>query len=154
MKIPRKYIKYLHVSRLARFEHERIWLVQDFQAGLRHAKDVDAQQSVLDEMHMELDLHDEEVSVYLTNKWAAKARRLMIPIPVRYGDDGRETPFWDQGKYTGDWYLTNRGLAMLRSDIRQEYKERNERWNPIISMIVGGIGSLTGLISVIAGLYK
>ncbi|WP_089086412.1 hypothetical protein [Aquitalea magnusonii] len=154
MKIPLKYIKYFHISQLARYEHQRRWLVQAYQEDRHQAKDGTARQRVLDDMRMELDLHDEEVRVYLTNKWAAKARRLMIPMPARYDDDGSETPFWEQGQYTGDWYLTNRGLAILRSEIRREHKESYERWTPIVTAITGIVGAVTGMIAVILGHAK
>ncbi len=151
MKIPFKYIKYLHLSRLAKYEHQRAWLVREHQADLRLAKDETARQQVLGDMYVDLDLHDEEVDAYLTNKWLARARRQMIPIPARHDEDGNESPFWYQGRYTGEWCLTNQGLTMLRSEIRRERKESYERWTPIATMIIGIIGAITGLISVIQG---
>jgi hypothetical protein len=73
------------------------------------------------------------------------ADKLSLPIPPITKEDER----WEQSGFSGRHVLTNRGITELRSLIRQEKREKYElifRWSPIL---IGLIGAIIGLISVL-----
>ena len=100
----------------------------------------------------EIDLHDEDEDAYLTKNLLSKARKLRVPVPHRYNEDKTESEHWYEGHYTGRWYLTTRGFAALREEIRREAKARHEsraQWVVWISALTGVIGATTGLIALL-----
>lgn len=100
----------------------------------------------------EIDLHDEKEDAYVTTRLLAQARRLRVSIPHRYNKDQTESDDWYQGQHTGRWYLTTRGLAALREEVRRELKARHEarsHWVVWLSSFTGVIGALTGLVALL-----
>lgn len=101
----------------------------------------------------EIDLDDEEEDAHLTKALLGKARRLRVPVPHRYNEDKTESEHWYEGHYTGRWYLTSRGVAALREEIRREIKARHEgraHWVVWLSALTGVIGAVTGLVALLA----
>jgi hypothetical protein len=118
-------------------------------ATARKLKDKEKVQSLERDHRFEIDLHDEDEDAYITKKLLAKARRLRVPIPHRYNEDKTESEHWYEGNYAGRWYLTTRGVAALRDEIRRELKARHEarsHWIVWLSGLTGVIGALTGLV--------
>lgn len=73
------------------------------------------------------------------------ASKMLLPTPT----SDKEGKLWEQSRYTGKWRLTSKGILELRGLIRKEKKEKTEllvRW---ISIIIGLIGAITGLVAVI-----
>lgn len=94
---------------------------------------------------------EEEIVHHQSNQLLRKARKLSVPSPrMKTADpDGDES--WTQGSQTGNWYLTTRGYADLRLEIRNEVKERHEmksRWIVWVSALTGLVGTCTGLLAV------
>jgi hypothetical protein len=60
-------------------------------------------------------------------------------------DDG----FWETGRNTGSWYLSNKGITEVRSLIRKDTREILEIVSKWVSISIGLIGAITGLVAVI-----
>src|SRR6266849_2583394 len=108
--------------------------------------------SLEQDRRFEIDVHDEDEDAYLTKKLLAQARSLRVPVPHRYNQDKTESDHWYEGHYTGRWYLTSRGIAALREEIRRELKARHEgraHWVVWLSALTGVIGAITGLVALL-----
>ncbi|MDF1849507.1 MAG: hypothetical protein P1U85_01645 [Verrucomicrobiales bacterium] len=91
--------------------------------------------------HREFDeLIREAMTTYLSNR----ARKLILPLP---SDDDA----WSKGYLYQNRILTEKGITQLRSAIRQEKSERSHLWVTPLSLIIGLIGSATGLIGLLVG---
>ena len=121
-------------------------------AEARKAKDSAKVESLENDHRFAIDLHEEEEEAYFTKKLFQRARRLRVPIPHRYNDDKSESDHWYEGQYTGCWYLTTKGVAALREEIRRELKGRHEarsQWVVWLSALTGLIGAVTGLVALL-----
>lgn len=86
-----------------------------------------------------------EIDLLETSYLLKQAERLMLPTP-----DLREKEMWEKGPFTaGRSVLTASGISYLRKSIRQEQKERRDKYIPWIIAISGLIVVLTGLFAVI-----
>ncbi len=124
---------------------------QDISAA-RKAKDTAKVQSLESVRRFEIDMHDEEEDAYVTKQLLKKARSLRVPVPHRYNEDKSESEHWYEGHYTGGWYLTNRGIASLREEIRREQKARHEiraQWVVWVPALTGLVGTITGLVALL-----
>ena len=121
-------------------------------SAARKLKDKEKVESLERDHRFEIDLHDEEEDACLTKTLRVQARRLHVPVPHRYNEDKTESEHWYEGHYTGRWYLTSRGVAALREDIRREVKARHEgraHWVVWLSALTGVIGAVTGLVALL-----
>lgn len=70
-------------------------------AAARKAED-SAKVEELESSHMfEMQMHDEDEDSFVTRKLLSQARRLRVPIPGRYNQDGSSSDLWYDGHYTG-----------------------------------------------------
>ena len=119
----------------------------------RKLKDKAKIESLERDHRFEIDLHDEDEDAYITRKLLAKARRLRVPIPHHYNEDKTESEHWYEGRYTFRLYLTTKGVAAIREEIRRELKARHEaraHWVVWLSALTGVIGAITGLVALLA----
>ena len=155
MRSPLRTAEKLLVPTEARLGWERTRLDKSYAkdiAEARKAKDKDKVESLERDHRFEIDLHDEEEDEYITRKLLSKARRQKVPIPHRHNEDKSESEHWYEGHYSGRWYLTARGVAALRDEVRRELKARHEarsHWVFWFTALTGVIGSLTGLVALL-----
>lgn len=84
----------------------------------------------------------------LTRYWQSKADGLGVPMPPM-----ADKSFWDRADFDNDEsqppYLTEAGILEIRKAIREEHKYRRETFGFWVMLIVGLIGALSGLASVL-----
>lgn len=127
-----------------------------YQKDIQAAHKVNDREKVRDlkeSQRREVALVEEEIEHHLSKQILRKARKLRVPVPHRTTSDpdGDGDEFWTQGHQTGNWYLTTRGYADLRLEIRNELKERHEmksRWIVWVPALTGLVGTCTGLLAV------
>lgn len=88
--------------------------------------------------------YDELIREAMTTHLIHRARKLILPLP---SDDEA----WSEGYLYGNRILTEKGITELRSAIRKERSERSRLWVTPLSLIIGLIGSATGLIGLLLG---
>jgi hypothetical protein len=92
-----------------------------------------------------------EASLYVDQIEAIKTRRLLrkansLDVPYEYPSE--DSPVWERSDQLHTWHLTTIGYSQLRKAIRQEGRDRREWAITWAGVIIGIIGSLTGLLSV------
>jgi hypothetical protein len=76
-----------------------------------------------------------------------EADRLLLPLP---DDDEKNWTTFDGGEGV-ERVLTRKGINEIRTAIRGELKARSERFLMLTSGLIGVIGAITGLVSVLVG---
>lgn len=85
-----------------------------------------------------------------TEYFRNKADILNVPMPDPSDKELYDTVEWDDDPKQPK-YLTDKGALAIRSAIREEEKHRREAFGYWFGIVVGVIGALTGLISVLKG---
>lgn len=86
----------------------------------------------------------DEIDLLVTRRLTELARRLILPLP-KYDDE----EMWIPSQSCRAKVLTEQGVVEVRSTIRQELKERRDAYLPWIVVLVGLLGTITGLLAVI-----
>lgn len=109
-------------------------------------KDEEKRNEIRDDALMELNEIDDQI-LYLEHQYLrSEATKYLLPIPPVVTED--KGGLWEQSRHTGKYHLTNKGLAQLRVEVRNEKKERTELLAQRISIIIGLIGAIIGLVAV------
>lgn len=85
-----------------------------------------------------------EIQRIMSNSLIAEANKLMLPLP-----DHNDKEMWDNYYLGNITVLTKKGLSSVRAQIRRERKENTDQYLPWLALIVGLIGALTGLLSIL-----
>lgn len=97
------------------------------------------------------DMQDEELyewkRLIQTRYYRNKADSLLVPMPGFDEDGMYERVEWDRDSKQPR-YLTDKGLRVVRSAIREEQKHRRESVGYWFGILAGLIGAITGLVSV------
>ena len=140
-------------SRLRKVENEH----KKFQATEKYKKLSIEDKRNEDSIFYQIDYVEiyEEIEEIKTKFFLSKVRRYGIPC-VSWWDDKKEE-YWKKGDYYERHYLSVNGYYKLRYAIRDEQKARREAivgWTPLITAVVGLLGIITGLLSIIKYWHK
>jgi hypothetical protein len=128
----------------------------------RNEKDEKKHSKILWEYQNELDFVDDGKALR-TNIVVNRAKRLGIQLPKKpdFGtEEADENEDWIENRATGNLYLTDKAIHPLRIQIREEENGRLEHKMryvrtivvPLGGLLIGLIGSIMGLISLIHSL--
>ncbi|WP_339011083.1 hypothetical protein [Aeromonas popoffii] len=101
----------------------------------------------------EYQLLDEDEASFHSRQLLSRARELRIPTPQLFVDEALSPDYQPSGLDGHRYYLSLVGEQKVRSAIREEEKYRSERWArriPYITALSGLIGTITGLVAVLA----
>lgn len=127
------------VDRISRRHDEAI------AAAKKRNADYDEIQGIGHEFFTEHQLVEHDLML-LHHRYLSKlASRRMIPLPPFDKESGN----WEESPVTGQHYLSLEAMHELRGKLRQDSKERFEAWVPWVALIMGLIGTLTGLVAVL-----
>lgn len=102
-------------------------------------------QEIDHEAYFELQQLDEEMRMLATRYLGKEANKLMVPMPEQEDDS-----MWKKsGILANRYFLTTKGINTIRAEIRKEKNERFELFFKYTSLIIGILGTLTALFSVI-----
>lgn len=90
------------------------------------------------------DINDTIIQIQHRLLWK-QSEKFLIPA-AKYMTDGAQ---WEQSEISGLWRLNQVAIANLKDAVRQEQKDRRERWLGWITALTGLIGALIGLVSVL-----
>jgi hypothetical protein len=107
--------------------------------------------------YSELTILEDTIKVHITQSLLSETRRLFLTVPF----DNEDEEMWGGFASVGERYLTNQGINLLKSLIREEKlsisRERNERmksWFQLITILSGLVGTLTGFLAILYQFYK
>jgi ABC-type uncharacterized transport system involved in gliding motility auxiliary subunit len=113
-------------------------------------------QEVLSQFTAEADLIPDPRAL-IAKRLISRARNLGIPTPSEYPNNDGFDERWNFNQANGELTLTEEAELTLRREIRREEHERLQhrmRWvSLVIVPIIGLIGAIMGLISLIHSLY-
>jgi hypothetical protein len=88
-----------------------------------------------------------EIEALKSARLVTQANRFMLPIPAV--NQPEEDGPWEFEPHFGYRYLTREAMHNLRRQIREEQHERRQAYSFWITGVVGVIGALTGLFSML-----
>lgn len=97
-------------------------------------------------------LEEDEASFH-SQQLLGRARELRIPTPSLFEGGVLSADYQRSGLDGHRYYLSLAGEQKVRSAIREEEKYRSERWTrriPYITALSGLIGTITGLVAILA----
>jgi hypothetical protein len=98
------------------------------------------------EVMFELHWVDEGIDDLISRHLLGITERRFLPRP-RFEEDLGD--IWVKSDVTGQIYLSRQAVSEVRAMIRKDTKERQELMLPWLSLLIGLVGALTGLIAVI-----
>ena len=81
---------------------------------------------------------------------SGQAEKYLIPIPRFNKEDGS----WELHRRMGHWRWSQDTILRMKAAIRDEHKYRREYWQSWVTLSVGVIGALTGLVFGLVALVK
>jgi hypothetical protein len=101
----------------------------------------------------EYQLLEDDVASFHSRQLLRRARELRIPTPSVFENNVLSADYQPSGLDGRRYYLSLAGEQKVRSAIREEEKYRSERWArriPYITALSGLIGTITGLVALLA----
>ena len=74
-----------------------------------------------------------------------QAEKCLIPVPEYNTKDGT----WEESSTTGRWRLSQTSIFELKKAIQEERKSRRDHWQSWLTLLIGLIGALIGLFSLL-----
>ena len=129
---------------------------EDYERRRKALRERKASRSEFEDLQSEYDFHwadlyAQKEAVY-TRKLVSRAWKLRVPIPEKHGPGG---DFWASSPDWGNEYLTQKGIAVIRENIRTEEKwlrEGQRIWIQVLGSAAGLVGAITGLVAVFMAL--
>jgi hypothetical protein len=130
--------KQKELNRVTKFWHCRI-----NEARKRKATNGEIE-SLIGERLSETDAIEEEIRFIISHRLIRKAERLLLEVPP-YDD----VDYWNVGDLTQKRFLTPKGIAYIRSRIREEQSAQRRTILELAAPLIGIIGAVTGLLAII-----
>jgi len=132
--IPDKYFPYLIRKTRSKFK-------KDIEKAKKDEKSV-----VESLLQHELIMISDDWDEIKADKMIKMARKYDLIIPTKTNE--QNNVYWDIAYYGGN-YLNSKGRAFIKQQLREELKFKRDRIMMIGTILLGIIGSLTGLLSII-----
>lgn len=135
----------LKLIKLQRSRQKVLTAFQDrFAEAVGKGRSSEAKEGLRHDERFALDEWDNEIDVLTTAHLLQQARRLQLPIPNPDDDQ-----YWIESSMFGGKHLTAAGVTKLRSEIRTERKARWDFLSGQITLLIGLLGAIIGVLSVI-----
>ena len=83
----------------------------------------------------------EEYDSLRTSHWRKKAVNCLVELPPRNEEDD----YWERTQMSGEWVLTDKGIAHVRSAVRQEMLASSELWFRVAALLLGALAVLAAV---------
>lgn len=136
---------------------------REYAADIERLRKENAQAQRIEETHAlwanEHDLEEYGLDLLLTQQLRNRAKQLDVPLP-EYPFYDKDDPDWDRNEHwyrspmDGSFALTRRGRDYLDDSIWKKQERKYNRWARWVTLAIGLVGALTGLISVTASNWE
>ena len=106
-------------------------------------KSTSEMQYLADEFNHFYASYEEEIKILKSDYYIAEAWNKSIPLP-----NSTNPKMWEEVHFRK--VLTFDGIKKVRSDLRSNQKEINEIFLPYITILIGLLGAITGLVAVLS----
>jgi hypothetical protein len=116
---------------------------RDFDRDIKSArskKDHNEVENLQNYQHMELRFVEDEIDMDNSDYLIGLAQKYLVPLP-----QGEE--FWTHSEAFGRGYLSRKGAAQVRSDIRAERKAMWDYWQARVTLVLSVFGSVIGVLA-------
>lgn len=135
----------VQLSILQRRRRKVLGSFQDrFAAAVEKGRSPEVKEGLRHEERFALDELDNAIDVLTTAHLLQDARRLQLPLP-----DFDDETCWEESYSFGGRHLTATGITKLRSEIRLERKARWDSVSSQMTLIIGLLGAIIGLVSIL-----
>ena len=130
--------------KIRRHQKKQLALQKEYDEKKKHVKHADDYANISHTYRFEDQIIQEDIDVLITNYLTRLACRNFIPI-------SSEDDFWINCEYqhAGRRVLTSKGVSNIRSLIRIEKRDKISISIQLVSVLIGLIGSLTGLVAIV-----
>jgi len=118
---------------------------REYKKIIRNEENKEKKDELIAEHHSQVVPIQCDIQYSMSRHLKAEANKLMLPLP-----DFNDKEMWEEDYfYRTSYVLTNKGLSVVRAQIRKEKKERKDQYLPWLALLIGLIGALAALISII-----
>ena len=120
-------------------------LYNKYQMLRNEAETQEEKERLNDEENSDFFLIRDEIDTLVTGHLCSRATELFVPLPDRKAES-----FWrERHPHSGRYVLTPEGIARIRAAIRQEKREWREPLVTLLPLLIGLIGAICALITII-----
>ena len=122
-----------------------------YKRRLSTIKDRNEQINIITERNFELQIAEDDLGIFLSNKLITIAKKYYLPLNSHFPEpETREevSEEWNLSIYHF-YYLNDKGRYNLRKKIEEERKTRRDRNSHVLFLISGIIGISTGFLSIL-----
>jgi hypothetical protein len=146
------FIRYSWSLRILQREQaktERLYLKK--RSEIEKDADLEKIQSLDTEEMFERQVIHDQIARLETVYWRNEAQRHLVPVPSFDASEvlDNETLNWELASTRIQYQLKPKALAELRSAVRKEKKEQREAWQSWVALVIGLLGTIIGLVSVL-----
>jgi len=117
---------------------------QKIEKARREGKKAELEELIAD-MFMDLYEPTEEIGILQTKYLRKKAEKIYAPFPKF----DKESGLWEQGSFTGEWYLSKQGFLEAGDLINRKRKQNLSYWLPIMTTLAGLLSALAGVLALL-----
>lgn len=138
-----------HARRLRKLQRHREQITSDYKTkteiARKEGKSSEELYKIGEGEHFDVIYIDDEIDLLQSMYVRRQAEKLLLSVP-KFDKDGGD---WEQSDRNGKWRLTRRASSELRVAIRQEQRERRQHWQAALALLIGLVGALIGLVSLL-----
>ena len=137
---------------LRKLNHKKDKIIKLYSKLIKEAKKTDADKETEDlyvDEGFEISMIDDNISVLKSNYIIHKADKRSLPLPSQPSENDSNNDLWDRHPGTGEYCLTNKGITEIRDLIRKDKKEALEIFSMWATILIGLMGTLIGLVSML-----
>lgn len=117
---------------------------QDYSQKKETLRSQDAYDEWAAHWYAEIEIARVEYDQFRTSHWRKRAIDKLVELPPR----DEEGEFWERSPVSGNWVLTDKGVATIRAAVRQETLASTELWfryGFIAIALISAVSSLVAL---------
>lgn len=101
--------------------------------------------ALIAERSFEVGFAEDQLYYLMTRRLASEAAPLFVALP----EISEDSDDWERSSTFGYWMLTRKGITSIEKAITEKKAARREAWQSWVTLLIGLVGALIGLVSVL-----